>query len=734
MHLTIPDRRLRHVFTASALGLGSTSTWADSLFEPPTTLEVAATEIIAPAPGLRTEFSASHKLPAPLFDTPQTITVIPAPLIANQQALGLRQVLSNVSGITFNAGEGGGGSGDSISIRGFSADSNLLLDGLRDTAQTTRSDTFNTEQVEVIKGPNSVFAGAGTTGGSINVISKEPAQRAFTQLSTGLGSDHYQRLTLDTNQPLQNIGDNSAVRLNLMQHKNQVPGRDSIRRERWGVAPSLSLGLNESTRLTLSASHQVDDNLPDYGVPALDGRRLTGVERDAYFGLQGLDKEEVEHSLFTLKLEHDFNDEVRLLHMNRYSRLERDTVVSAAQVETRGLPAGRYRPAGPQGYGRDATTELWMNQTSLIGNARWLNMTHDWVAGVELSRETLDLETYNHGLDKTSYPANGYALGNPPGHWSGHLARTTTRYNENTLDAYALYVFDTIALDERWDLHLGLRQDHLVGKTAAYSPAHARTSAFKTSDSVLSSRAGLIYKPNEIGRIYVSWGNSFDPTVESLTGNGRGLDGDTQVLSPERSQAWELGSKWALLEHALELDAALFHIVKHNARETLSDGSTQLSGKQRVQGLEVGLTGRLSPQWNVFANFTFLDSQVLAAAPGNASSARKGQALANTPPRSLNLWTTYELNDAWTLGYGAHHVSRRNVTSSTNAKLDAFWLHNAMLNYRVEERFDIQLNVNNLFNKTYVERVRQRSGSAARSSAIEYGDARAAVVTASYHF
>lgn len=358
MHLTIPDRRLRHVFTASALGLGSTSTWADSLFEPPSTLEVAATEIIAPAPGLRTEFSASHKLPAPLFDTPQTITVVPAPLIANQQALGLRQVLSNVSGITFNAGEGGGGSGDSISIRGFSADSNLLLDGLRDTAQTTRSDTFNTEQVEVIKGPNSVFAGAGTTGGSINVISKEPAQRAFTHLSTGLGSDHYQRLTLDTNQPLQTIGDNSAVRLNLMQHKNQVPGRDSIRRERWGVAPSLSLGLNESTRLTLSASHQVDDNLPDYGVPALDGRRLTGVERDAYFGLQGLDKEEVEHSLFTLKLEHDFNDEVRLLHMNRYSRLERDTVVSAAQVETRGLPAGRYRPAGPQGYGRDATTEL----------------------------------------------------------------------------------------------------------------------------------------------------------------------------------------------------------------------------------------------------------------------------------------------------------------------------------------------------------------------------------------
>lgn len=734
MYPLITDRRLRHVFTASALGLGSASACADGSAELSAPLEVEATEVNAPAPGLRTEYSASHKLPAPLFDTPQTITVVPAPLIAGQQALGLRQVLANVSGITFNAGEGGGGSGDSLNIRGFSADSNVRVDGLRDTAQTTRSDSFNTEQVEVIKGPGSVFGGAGTTGGSVNIISKEPEQRAFIHVGTGLGTDHYQRLTLDTNQPLEDIGENSAIRLNLMQHENQVPGRDSIRRERWGVAPSLSLGLSESTRLTLSAVHQVDDNLPDYGVPARDGKRLAGVEREAYFGLQGLDKEEVVHSMLTLKLEHSFNDDVRLLHMNRYSRLERDTVVSAAQVDTRGLPVGRYRPAGPQGYGRDATTELWMNQTSLIGNARWLGMTHDWVAGVELSRETLDLETYNHGLGKAGYPAKGYALGNPPGYWPGPLARTTERYNQNTLDAYALYLFDTIALDERWDLHLGLRQDRLVGKTAAYSPERARTSAYKASDSVLSSRAGVVYKPTENGRLYLSWGNSFNPTVESLTGNGRGLDGNTQVLAPERSEAWELGSKWALLDHALEFDAALFHIVKHNARETLASGATQLSGKQRVQGVELGLTGRLSPQWNVFANFTFLDSQTLEAAPGNTSSAAKGHALANTPPRSLNLWTTYDLNDAWTLGYGARHVSQRNVTSSTNAKLDAYWLHNAMLSYRVTEQLDLQLNVNNLFNKTYVERVRQRSGSAARSSAIEYGDARAAVVTASYHF
>ncbi len=96
----------------------------------------------------------------PLLDTPQTVTVVPQKVIQEQNALSLRQVLSNVSGITFNAGEGGGGSGDSINIRGFSANANMQVDGLRDSAQTSRSDLFNLEAVEVIKGPNSVFGGA----------------------------------------------------------------------------------------------------------------------------------------------------------------------------------------------------------------------------------------------------------------------------------------------------------------------------------------------------------------------------------------------------------------------------------------------------------------------------------------------------------------------------------------------------------------------------------------------
>ena len=271
----LPQRAL----LASAIGLATASTAGLALAEQGA-LELGSVNVDGKAEkSYKVEESASAKYTAPLLDTPQTITVVPKEVIQEQQALSLRQVLSNVSGITFNAGEGGGGSGDSINIRGFSANSNIQVDGLRDSAQTSRTDTFNIEQVEVIKGPNSVFGGAGTTGGSINIISKQPMDRAFTRIGGGLGNDNYHRLTLDTNQPLEGLGTDSALRLNLMAHENDVPGRDQIDRERWGIAPSLRLGFNESTRLTLSAFHQTDDNLPDYGVPALDGKKLAGVSR-----------------------------------------------------------------------------------------------------------------------------------------------------------------------------------------------------------------------------------------------------------------------------------------------------------------------------------------------------------------------------------------------------------------------------------------------------------------------
>ncbi|MCM2320038.1 MAG: TonB-dependent siderophore receptor [Pseudomonas sp.] len=725
------SRQPQHLL-ASAIGLAVVSLAAPALAEEQGTLQLDKVSVQGEQEaGYKTESVSSPKYTAPLLDTPQTISVVPQKVIEQQQALSLRQVLANVSGITFSAGEGGGGSGDSINIRGFGANANMQIDGLRDSAQTNRTDTFNIEAVEVIKGPNSVFGGSGTTGGSINQVTKQPVGRDFTRLGGSLGTDNYHRLTLDANQTLDGVGTDSAFRLNLMAHENDVPGRDEIDRERWGIAPSLALGLSEDTRLTLSYFHQTDDILPDYGVPALDGKKLAGVDREGYFGFSNIDKDEIETDSFTVKLEHAFNDSISLQNLTRYSRIDRDAVISASHVNTTGVPAGRYVPAGPQGYGRDVSTDLWINQTNLRADFDTFGLAHSLATGVEVSRETYDRTTYSYGLD---FAGRSFELANPPGHYTGPINKADSADTATELDNQAVYVFDTIALAPQWDLNLGLRYDWVDGEYKNVALPAGTLTKLDTSDEMLSGRAGLVYKPADNGRIYVAYGTSFNPSAEFLASSGGGVSAATADLEPEENETWELGTKWELFDRRLELDAAVFRVEKTNARETMADGSTRLAGEQRVQGVELGVTGHITEQWDVFANYTFLDSETLKSADTAAGTAKEGQALANTPPRSFNLWTSYELPAGWTLGYGARYVSDRNVASSGTAKLDDYWLHNAMVGYQVNKNLDLQLNLNNLFDEDYVAQVRQTPGTAARSAAIEYGDGRSAILSANYSF
>ncbi len=679
--------------------------------------------------GYKAEESASSKYVKPLLDTPQTVTVVPEEVIKEQQALSLRQVLSNVSGITFDAGEGGGGSGDKINIRGFSANSNMQIDGLRDSSQNNRTDTFNIEQVEVLKGPNSVFGGAGTTGGAINQVSKAPKQRDFADIGASLGTDNYRRLTLDANTTLDGVGVDSAARINLMTHENEVPGRNDIDRQRFGIAPSVTIGLSEQTRATLSYFHQQDDNLPDYGLPARDGKVLPGVDRENYYGWRNLDEEKIQSDAITLKLEHELSDTARIENQTRYSRVDRDTTISAAHVNTAGLAPGRYKPTGPQGFRRDAKTEMWVNQTGLAFEFDTGVFKHDVLLGGEIARESYDLTSSNLGLDFTGID---YDLYNPPGHWSGSTTYTPlpARSIEAELDTRALYVFDTITLAPQWDLSLGLRHDWISGDSTDKDSGLTTSS----SDQMFSGRAGIVYKPADNGRVYLAYGTSFNPSAEALATSGHVSGAE---LKPEKNNTWELGTKWELLDGRLGLDGALFRVDKTHARETNElTNELELAGEQRVQGIELGLTGELTEQWKVFANYTLLDSETLksVARPQDGGRSAEGQPLGNTPRNSANLWTTYEVLPDVELGYGARYVGSRYVASDVDAKIDSYWVHNAMASYQVTDAFSLQLNVNNLFDEEYVERVRGRPGLDSRSSAVELGDGRSAVLSANYRF
>jgi catecholate siderophore receptor len=207
--------------------------------------------------------ASSTKFTAPILDTPKSITVITSEVMSQTGSATLVEALRTTPGITFGAGEGGNPTGDRPFIRGFDAQSSTYVDGMRDLGSQSR-EVFNLESVEVIKGSSSTFGGGGAVGGSLNLVSKAPLKEELRAGSVSVGTDNYKRVTADGNFVL---SDTMAFRLNAMYHDQDVAGRDAVSNSRWGIAPSLTFGMNTPTRVNLSYYHMQSDDLPDSGIP-----------------------------------------------------------------------------------------------------------------------------------------------------------------------------------------------------------------------------------------------------------------------------------------------------------------------------------------------------------------------------------------------------------------------------------------------------------------------------------
>ena len=222
-------------------------------------------EVIVTAPRFTTDQSSLSKFTQPLLDTPQSISVIGEDLLRERGTSNLNDALRNMPGISLGAGEFSW-QGNNPTIRGFLARNDMFLDGIRDFGSYYR-DAFDYEQLEVLSGPSSVYFGRGSTGGVINQVSKSPFLSERMTAMVGAGTDNTRRATIDYNLPLAELGPGAAVRVNSMAHYANVADRDVGKQRRWGLAPSLALGLGTPTRLTLSYLHESANDIPDYGVP-----------------------------------------------------------------------------------------------------------------------------------------------------------------------------------------------------------------------------------------------------------------------------------------------------------------------------------------------------------------------------------------------------------------------------------------------------------------------------------
>jgi catecholate siderophore receptor len=634
------------------------------------------------------------KFTEPLLDTPQTVVEIPQFVLKDEQNRTLLDAVRNVPGISIAAGESGA-QGDNLTIRGFTARNDIFLDGIRDFGSYYR-DSFNLEQVEVLEGPAGVQFGRGSTGGVINQESKVPAVDKFTRVETQFGTDLTRRVTADINEPLPDLAQGSAFRLNAMADEGGVAGRPYDENRRFGIAPSISFGMNSATKLTVSYFHLTEDDTPDYGLPWFENDLAHGVNRHAYFGFPDANHLRTNDDILTLKANHTFDGSgnVDLHTIGRWANYPRDVQITEPQICTNvsistpvggyvaALPTSALNTAQPCPYTlatpptqitvnrnqiqiKSVEGDLW-DQTEVTARFKTFGIRNDFAGGVEGGREVSN-------PIKTSYTENGINSVTPTNlvkptpsdvfSGDGYISSIT----HVTSQSVGVYFIDTIKLGRWIEMSGGVRWDYFDTVFNLYAPSTSIVGAALTPNippieqkvEQPTYRAAFVFKPNRRSSVYFDYGTSFDPSAETLS-----LSVASSLLPPEENESYEFGAKYSLLQGRLQLEGALFRTEQDNARETSPTNSNVivLAGNQLVKGMQASAVGRLGDGTDFVFGYAYLDSSVLFSKEFPTSI---GYPLANVPKQTFNAFLTHDLFSKISAGLGGNYVASRIASSTT---------------------------------------------------------------------
>jgi catecholate siderophore receptor len=712
-----------------AMALAETDTAANSgqLKEVKVTADAIEAEFIA-------EKASSPKQTQKLVDTPQTIVVVKKELFKQQAATTLSDTLRNTPGITMLMGENGNtATGDSIFMRGFDTQGSIYVDGIRDLGTISR-DVFNTDQVEIAKGPAGVDNGRSTSSGYVNMGTKSAGLEDFTTGAAVVGSGSHKRVTADVNRSL--AIENAAIRVNLLRQDSGVPNRDVVENNSTGIATSLAFGLNTATRTTLNLLHMQQDNIQDGGLPTAglegyysstyvaafpqnNGPAIAAVDRSNFYGSKN-DFDHVLANMVTLRIEHDFSDDVTLTNTSRYG-------VSTQDYELTGVNALAF-PAATKNdpstwtvarsrQGKDQKNQILINQSNLTAKFKVAGVQHTLASGVEFSYESQLNYTKAMPTGSTQVAANLY---NPSTSDVFAPLVLTGAKAEGSTDTAAIYAMDTIDIAPQWQLSAGVRAEHYNTTTDNISiqgtatpqtiPVGTKVGAHeRASDNLLSYKVGLNYKPTADGSVYLSYATSqLPPGGTSFQLSNSATNQNNPALEPQKGINLELGTKWNLLNQKLFATAAVFESVNKNEL-VRDDVNTYVPvGEKTVKGAEFGLVGMPVENLELSAGLALLDPKITRGSRYSASPT-EGAMIQWTPKTTFTLWANYKL-EKLSFGGGARYMDSVARSNSTNINPAAasvvtvpdYWVMDAMASYEVNPTVTVQLNLYNLLDEEYV--------------------------------
>jgi len=699
----------------------------------------------------------------PLAETPQTIDVITGEAIKDSGQTDLKQILNAVPGITLGTGENGNMFGDRYIIRGQEARSDVFVDGLRDPGMTTR-ESFAIEQLEISKGPNSTFAGRGTAGGAINAITKQATlDYDFNRASVGLGTDDYKRVTIDMNKA---FGDSFALRANAVYSDAGIPGRDLSERDRNGLALSGLWEINKDLSVTLDYyGLRAKDKYPDLGsylVGTAPNRYPASPVPPVYAQAQDFTQSDVD--TFTARVMYAFAPNVKLQNLTRYGSANNGYVLTGARSSTVYPLAGPRNPATAYTSGTLSTHNGWQdidyfaNQTNLRWDTTLGGLKNQFIFTLEYTDNESVKGNYRIGnLGATTCrtsatgSATGYCTQNPNGSSVNGLNTLMNRQidknpwaNDWRVKTWSGGIMDTIDFTERFSAFGGIRFDRFDYELDVRNLNTGAQINYPYSDTLTNGQLGLSYKINPQGMVYAAVASSADINggeADVGTSSGYGgvivANGSVAGAKPEKSLNWELGTKWNILDDKLLATAALFQTTKNDVMEGSGYDSvgTYNSGKNRVRGIELGVTGNFTERLQGQVGMAFMKSKVLES----ATPANVGRPLANFADNSISAQLRYQATKAFYFGGGASYQSEMcagqpdtgagyTANGDCSQRVPPHTVYDLFAGYRINKNLELRAAVLNLFDKDYYT-------AAYRSGSFLYkGDGRAVRVTMDMEF
>ena len=643
------------------------------------------------------------RLPADPMDIPQSVTVLNRNLLQSQGVTSLTDALKDVPGVTIGGAEGGQ-IGNNINLNGFTARTDIFMDGFRDRGQYYR-DTFALESVEVLMGPSSMLFGRGSTGGAINQVSKKAGPAPSASVGLSLTTNGLTRGVADLNTPLP--GD-AAFRLSLMGQEGSASTRLETTVEDYGAAPAFSWGVGADTEVTVSGLIQHNRDRPDYGQPPLNGEPAK-VGYDTVYGYSS-DRTIQDVKAVSGEVKHRFAGGLTLRDQVQFNGVDTDAIETAPQGIGLVGPAGftALSPAGLsalppsalfvqlQSHDRVIHDRSLFNQAEASGEFTSGGLKNAWLVGTEFGHDDYS----NQALTRTG-SCNGVALKTgftgcttllSPGYPSSPVTiEVAGNLAGGKADTAAGYVSDTLTLIPQLKLVGGVRYDDYSATVtnsinAANTPGNTAFARVSQTVGYVSARGGVIFQPTKAQSYYAAYSTSFDPSLEQLTST----TGLSRPLPPEDNVAYEVGGKWDVRDR-LDLTAAVFQITQYNSRSQNPDNTYSPNGTIRVQGLRLGAAGKLTRRLSVFGGYSRLDARIVdAVAPET-----QGKVPLNTAQDSATLWTTYDVGHGVEVGGGAIYLGKRYLNNTDTVSVPGYTRWDATLAWR-RRRHELRLNVFNL--------------------------------------